>query len=277
MTNKGRLPNLLIIGAMKCGTTSLHAYLNQHPEVFMSDPKEIHYYADTNYRRIKKEEYTGFFQTDKPIVGTSPQSYTKCHHKDYMGIPEKIYKDTPDVKLIYILRDPLERYKSHVLESYHCDPPSDVEYSKQIDNYTKTGMYGMQLEEYSQYFPMKNIHILTLEDLVKNRLSTMNRICKFLNIQEFSSESRLTFKKNAAETKRVPQIVKRKLWFRILQKVDKEIANKVGNKLAYSLYENQMIKPDLSEAEMSRLRAVYREDKKVLERLSGVKFNQWSL
>ena len=97
---EGRLPNLLIIGAMKAGTSSLHEYLNLHPDIYMSNPKEIHYYADEFYQNKTKDWYTSFFKTDKKIAGTTPQSYTKYHNKYYQNIPERIYKDTPDVKLI---------------------------------------------------------------------------------------------------------------------------------------------------------------------------------
>src|SRR5690554_4933962 len=99
---KPRFPNLLIIGAMKSGTTSLHDYLNKHPDIFMSEPKEIHFYNDLS--KLTKEKYLDYFKTDKKVVGTTPQSYTKAHHIDFKNIPEKIFKDTPNVKLIYIVR-----------------------------------------------------------------------------------------------------------------------------------------------------------------------------
>ena len=82
----GRLPNLLIIGAMKSGTSSLHDYLNLHPDIYMYNPKEIHYYADGTYGVKSKEWYASFFETDKKIAGTTPQSYTKCHNKYYKSI-----------------------------------------------------------------------------------------------------------------------------------------------------------------------------------------------
>jgi len=153
-----RLPNLLIIGAMKGGTSSLHDYLSLHPEIFMSDPKEIHYYADGDYNKQSIDWYKSLFKTDKKIVGTTPQSYTKCHNKYYKNIPERIKRHNPDVKMIYIVRDPIERYTSHILESYHCDPAHDIQYSIESKNYLKTSMYYMQMEAFLKYFDLSQFH-----------------------------------------------------------------------------------------------------------------------
>jgi len=209
---KGRLPNLLIIGAMKAGTTSLHNYLAKHPDIFMSDPKEIHYYADDKFHINSIDWYKGFFMTDKKIAGTSPQSYTKAHNKYYKNIPERIAKDIPDIKLLYIVRDPIERYKSHILESYHCDSPKDVKYSKESENYLKTSMYFFQVSEYLKYFNKEQIHILALEDLKENKLRELNNIFKFLDIKELSDISLFNFKSNTAEEKRIPYVLRTNIW-----------------------------------------------------------------
>ena len=178
--SQGYLPNLLTIGAMKCGTTSLHNYLNQHPDIFMSEPKELHFYSDMYYTKWERKWYMNLFNSDCKIKGTTPQSYTKAHHKNYEDIPERIYKETPDVKMIYIVRDPIKRYTSHILESYHCDPVEDVKYSRESGNYWKTSLYYYQISKYLEYFKMEQIHILSLEDLQADMLGEMNKIFKFL-------------------------------------------------------------------------------------------------
>ena len=276
MKAQGRFPNLLIIGGMKCGTTSLHNYLNSHPEIFMSEPKEIHYYA-RSLNKMTEEEYKGHFNSTLPIVGTTPQSYTKCHNKYYRKIPERIKQDTPDVKLIYILRDPIERYKSHILESYHCDPLEDIEYSQQSDNYLKTSLYGMQLKAFLEYFSLKQIHLLTLEDLQRDRLKELNKIFDFLGVKRILDSSYFDFISNSADTKLVPRIIKEQLWYRILRKISSGLAIKVGSKLASVFYHDQMKKPDLSDDRISKLKEVFKKDKILLENLSGMKINNWSI
>src|SRR5690554_1094693 len=178
----GRFPNLLVIGAMKAGTTSLHDYLNKHPAVFMTDPKEIHYYDSLS--GLKEEEYLSYFKTDKKIVGTTPQNYTKAHHSDFQYIPEKIFKDTPNVKLIYIVRDPFERIRSHELEMRYGDSMERIKQNHQLGDQWRTSLYFYQINKYLKYFSKNQIHVLTLESLIKNKLVELNKIFNYLGVDE---------------------------------------------------------------------------------------------
>lgn len=274
---EGRLPNLLIIGAMKSGTSSLHDYLNLHPDIFMSDPKEIHYYADETFGVKSKEWYSSFFKTDKIIAGTTPQSYTKCHNKYYQNIPERIHKDTPNVKLIYIVRDPIKRYASHILESYHCDSAADVEYSRVSGNYLKTSMYAMQLKSYLRFFSMDQIHILSLEDLQKNRLKELNAIFKFLGVEELKNEKLFDFKTNTAETKEVPAVIKRSFFIRGLAKLSPILAEKSASFLSKYFFRNLSRKPILSEKEIDSLKLMLEDDINEFRMITGKPFDQWEV
>lgn len=272
-----RLPNLLIIGAMKSGTSSLHDYLNLHPDIFMSEPKEIHYYADGTYLVKSREWYTSFFKTNKKIAGTTPQSYTKCHNKYYQSIPQRIYEDTPDAKLIYIVRDPIKRYASHILESYHCDSPTDVRYSQESENYLKTSMYGMQLKAYLKYFDKKQIHVLALEDLNQHKLKELNKIFQFLEVQTMTNESMFDFKSNTAETKGIPAAIRGNFFIRMLSKISKPFGEEVSTMLSERFYANQLKKPTISHQEKEELKNKLREDITEFRRLTGKSFDQWEI
>lgn len=274
---KGRLPNLLVIGAMKSGTTSLHDYLNEHPDIFMSSPKEIHYYADGAYQEWSKEKYMSFFQSDCIYAGTSPQSYTKCHNKYYQNIPERIFKDTPDVKMIYIVRDPIERYKSHILESYHCDPIEDVEYSKESENYLKTSMYAMQLKAYLEYFRLEQIHILTLESLQKKPLGEMNKIFDFLGIEQMKDANLFKAKRNTAETKKIPRVIRDHLLFRVGMKFNKSLSIKMAEFVANIYLKNQLNKPTLTDLELEQLKLRLSQDINEFKTLTRKEFSQWNI
>lgn len=272
-----RLPNLLIIGAMKSGTSSLHDYLSLHPDIFMSDPKEIHYYADGTYNVKSKEWYTSFFNTNKKIAGTTPQSYTKCHNKYYQNIPKRIFEDTPDVKMIYIVRDPIQRYASHILESYHCDRPEDVKYSQQSENYLKTSMYGMQLKAYLAYFSMKQIYVLSLEDLKQNRLKELNGIFRFLEVAPLDNEELFNFKSNTAETKGIPAVIKGNLIIRLISKISVPFAEKVSTMLSERFYAYQLKKPTISDHEKEKLKERLSVDIEEFRCLTGKVFEQWEI
>src|SRR3989338_3833819 len=112
------LPNFLIIGATKAGTTSIHNYLGQHPEIFVCPHKETNFFAQDsatcflgdaiNTREDYEREFEGV-KNEKAIGETSPA---------YLAVPtapERIHGLIPHAKLIAILRDPAERAYSHYL------------------------------------------------------------------------------------------------------------------------------------------------------------------
>src|ERR671915_544163 len=97
------LPNLIVIGAMKSGTTSLHNYLSLHPEIFMTEVKEPSFFTlEGNWWR-GREWYEAQFPVAAKIRGESSPDYTK--HPRHAGAPERMHAMIPDAKLVYLLRD----------------------------------------------------------------------------------------------------------------------------------------------------------------------------
>jgi len=105
------LPNLIIIGAMKCATTSLHYYLNLHPEISMSKIKELRYFVEQHNWHQGIEWYKSHFAANIPIRGETSPAYTE--YPRFKNIVERMYMTIPKTKLIYILRDPIQRTLSH--------------------------------------------------------------------------------------------------------------------------------------------------------------------
>ena len=109
-----RLPNFIVIGAMKSGTTSLFHYLQAHPQVFMSPLKEVEFFVEEKNWRRGMDWYRAQFAGASPgalAIGEASTAYTK--YPEYPGVPERIASSLPDARLIYILRDPIERIRSH--------------------------------------------------------------------------------------------------------------------------------------------------------------------
>ncbi len=117
------LPNLLVVGAMKCGTSSLHNYLARHPDIFMSAEKELNFFTGSNSGQ-SLDWYKAQFPVDAPVRGESSQNYSKRHNPLFPGAAEAIKAVIPDTKLIYLVRDPIERYRSHKVENYHGETPA---------------------------------------------------------------------------------------------------------------------------------------------------------
>ena len=115
------LPNLLIIGAAKCGTTSLHAYLDQHPDVFMARPgpdsrgeKEMRFFwRDDWYERL--DWYQEQFDPRARVRGEATPSY--AHYPYLRDVPRRIHSLVPDARFIYIVRDPIERIVAHWVQA----------------------------------------------------------------------------------------------------------------------------------------------------------------
>lgn len=272
---KKKYPNLLIIGAMKCGTTSLHDYLNKHPDVNMSEPKELHFY--TEHSNLSESEYLKLVDSEKKIRGTTPQNYTKAHHKDFMDIPHKIFNDTPDVKFIYIVRDPFKRIVSHAYENRYGDRLRRIKENEQSGHYWKTSLYSYQLSAYLKYFKKEQFHLLTLESLISNKLVELNRIFQFLEIEELNDVKVFDYVKNDSELKRIPQFLINSYAYRLLRMCSVTIADKVALLAAKKIYKRYTTKPRLNDLINQDIVERIQNDAYQLERDFNVDISNWNL
>ena len=161
------LPSFLIIGAMKSGTTSLHTYLSSHPRVFMSELKELDYF-NTPERTL--DWYLAQFapaegRSDLIAVGESSPNYTKFGASP--GVPQRIHALIPDVKMVYIMRDPIARIRSHYR---HLAREGSVHRSldylvRRHEGFVHTSSYAAQLEKYFEVFNRDQILLLMMEEL----------------------------------------------------------------------------------------------------------------
>ena len=197
---KGSLPNLIIIGAQKCGTTSLHYYLDLHPQISMSKEKELNFFTNRHNWDRGIEWYESNFKDRARVHGESSPNYTA--YPFLRGVPERMYSVVPEAKLIYILRDPIDRIVSHYLHNYAIGKREhraiEAAFSP-LDSspYTCLSKYYMQLEQYINYFPKSNTLIITMEDLHSHHRKTIQNVFEFLNVDEnFYSPKFLSIKHN---------------------------------------------------------------------------------
>src|SRR5215210_8106558 len=95
----GALPNLIVIGGLKCGTTSLHHYLNLHPEVAMSRPKELNFFVSELNWPLGSDWYAGHFDPNAPVRGESSPHYT--NRPRFSGVAERMRELLGQPRLIY--------------------------------------------------------------------------------------------------------------------------------------------------------------------------------
>ena len=164
-------PNLFIVGAMKSGTTSLHSYLQVHPQIFMSQSKEPAYFVDELNWKRGEDWYLGLFRDagDAEVVGESSTDYTK--YPTYRDVAQRIARFNPAARFIYIMRDPVERTIGHY---WHAVRGRDrfgrerrdlLAAIRENPHYRDVSHYAMQLEQYVRIFGRDRILAVTFEEM----------------------------------------------------------------------------------------------------------------
>jgi GT2 family glycosyltransferase len=200
-----RRPNLFIVGAPKCGTTSLAGYLAQHPEVFMSTPKEPHFFGsdlryDPGYIGDEKEYLSLFAQASgQKIVGEASTWYlfSKC-------AAAEIREFSPDARIIIMLRNPVDMiYSLHGQRLYDCNEdiiefaealeaeeersrglrrPKAFTGSLEVYLYREVGKYAQQVQRYLDVFGRERVLVITFDDLMNDTPAVFRQVCEFLRI-----------------------------------------------------------------------------------------------
>ncbi|MFC1550443.1 sulfotransferase [Candidatus Neomarinimicrobiota bacterium] len=188
------LPNFIIVGAPKSGTTSLWHYLSQHPQIYMSLIKEPHYFS-TNQRDLTLIEYEKLFRNrnNEIAVGEASTSYLW-----YKGTAERIKESIPNCKIIIILRNPADRLYSAYLQhkrigAFFFDFKDIVNVlnqeqeninKKAIDSIWNKGFYSSYVENYYRVFGRKNVSIHLFNDLINSPQNLLESIFDFLNVDK---------------------------------------------------------------------------------------------
>lgn len=174
---------------MKCGTTSLHNYLDGHPDICMSTPKEPDYFTGTSDRDL--EWYRQCFSGPAAEYGESSTNYTK--YPGFQGVPERMHRLVPDVKLLYLVRDPIERALSHYthnrLHGREEEPVEAAFLPVEESHYLQTSRYYLQIAQYLGYFSRERILVVQSERLREQRGAVMRRIFDFLGVSTAIDES----------------------------------------------------------------------------------------
>lgn len=216
----GALPTFFIIGAARAGTTSLHYYLSQHPQIQMSATKEPHFFAgpagDLAYgapRVDRFDDYRALFDPRVSVRGEASPSYAAFPRR--VGVPARIKELVPDARLIYLVRDPIERTVSHyrhrvATEGERRDFTTALEDLEPANIYLCASRYATQLEQYLAHFPADRILVIQQSDLRRARRETLRRIFGFLEVDgDFTSPAFATEYRGSDAGRRYPA------WYRI--------------------------------------------------------------
>jgi hypothetical protein len=201
----GRLPDFIVIGAQKCGTTSLWRYLSAHPKVFTP------YYKETNFFIDEGNWYRGSSWYESVFAGCGVDQLAGEASPGYTMFPifahaaERIWRLVPHVKLIYVIREPVERMISGWLHSRaEMMEFRDINTALLADlRYVVPSQYATQLNEYLKWFDRSSILVVRADDLLHKTPEAMDEICSFIGISSMLLGS-LEERYNTSEAKRIP-------------------------------------------------------------------------
>lgn len=189
----GALPNLVIIGAAKCGTTSLHSYLNSHPEIAMTRIKEANFFLPEHHDaylppstwRLGLSWYRAQFDPTARIRGESSTNYTHLPRSE--GAAERMRSMLPDARLIYLVRDPFERIASHYVHGRAMGVerrPFDRVLREPDSPYVQPSLYATQLKPFVDAFSRDRILVESQERMLTQRRTVLRRVFRFLGVDD---------------------------------------------------------------------------------------------
>jgi hypothetical protein len=274
----GALPNFVIIGAMKSATTTLHGWLNQHPDIAMSEVKEINFFLAGHWEQ-GIEWYARHFDPAALFRGESSTSYTKFPQR--AGVPDRMHAVIPAAKLIYILRDPIERTVSHYFHAVQRGRErrslSQALSVLEDNTYVDPSRYHFQLEQYLPHYPVTRILVLTTEELRHEPNQALQEILAFLDGPTFTFDTRRV--ENVAERRgqdtavgRVLESYRAKRIGRHLPRSAVDLAKRLNVRLS-----RRVTRPTIDRHTRSRLESYLAGDVARLRALTGKQFERWSL
>src|SRR5215204_3666841 len=274
------MPNFLIIGAMKSGTTALYYYLEQHPDIYMSPVKEPNFFS-SHKQEIAADTVTelGTYQhlfsggSGKKAIGEASHSYLY-----EPGAAAEIRRYIPEARLIAILRNPIDRAYSHFLHMVRSgtEPLDDLAQALQqeevvgihkgrtFQDYIGRGLYYDQLERYFGTFPREQVRVYLYEDLSDAPISTVQDAFRFLEVDD-SFVPDVSLRRNVSgqpKYKTLDGLLRRQSRIKHAAKIYLPVRIRWGLSKAFDdLKTRNLVEPPPLQSEVRRqLIRVYRED-----------------
>ena len=201
----GPRPNLFVIGAMKSGTSSLHAALAAHPQIFMCREKEPDYFIEQRNWTKGESWYLSLFARagDKPIIGESSTGYTKA--PIFHGVLQRILQFQPDARFVYIMRDPIERTISHYRHNvwWEGERRDMLTAICEKAHFRDVSHYAAQLAPYIEVFGRDRIYTLTLEELVAHPSKVFRELLAWLGVE--SSDAPQSIQRRNVTPDKIPR------------------------------------------------------------------------
>ncbi|MDT0555569.1 sulfotransferase family protein [Patiriisocius hiemis] len=294
--------DFFVIGAARSGTTSLYTYFKQHPEIFLPLTKETNYFSKVSSkekRHSKKPkpdvEYHSKIINNLEVYKDLFHNATSSQIKgdispSYMWDKEtalRIHKHNPNAKIIFSLRNPIQRAFSHYIMNFNTGHESITNFYDAFmadsegvwgggNLYKELSLYYESLKQYYSLFPKENIHSLIFEDWTLNKEESFNALFSFLGIKQMKINDLELHNKNKeyANIKLLNSL--RNTWLRpLLQNLfSEDKRTSIKNKL----FKEANKKTVLSSTEEDKIKELFSEDVTKTSSLIGIDLNaKWNL
>jgi hypothetical protein len=294
-------PDFFVIGAAKCGTTTLYGLLRQHPDIYLPSQKETHFffwngktpnYTDPGATRLRevaitdREVYERLYHGKAGLKGEICPSY-------FMGdqTAEEIAKIRPDAKIIAILRDPVERTFSAYrhMKSRGSEPEdfdgalaSEADHIAQnwqpVSHYTRGSLYYPRLKLYYDRFSPEQIMVVEFERLKEDPKAVSAEVLAFLGLPPLPEEAGMAQTNKTVVVRNGllrKLLVERPPWVRRLRKILPQGSRARIKEALLSRVTSEEEK--MSEESRARLKALFAEDAQMTRELTGQRFENWSV
>jgi hypothetical protein len=298
------LPDFLIIGAPKAGSTALHVALARHPDLYLSPVKEPKFFmcdgpptpqrgpGDAHSVREwiwERDRYERLF-AGAPAGARRGEStpfylWDRQAHRRMKAL-------VPDVKLIAVLRNPVDRAYSNwthmwcdglepeasFMQACLVEPERVAEGWAPFWRYLELGRYGEQLEDLYRWFPPEQVHVLRYRDLVDEHDRTLDRICEFLGVRtglisEAPSENVSTWVEPTPVNMALQAVVRAGAdvgrWF------PPRVWRRASAPVLAALHRRNGDRPELPAADRQRLADLFTDDVRRLEDLTSESYEDW--
>lgn len=270
--------NFMILGAMKCGTTTLSSILKNHPEIAFCKTNEPNFFCSTkNWKTNLKDYHTLFNFEEGKIQGEASTNYTKYPHLN-KNIWRDLYEYNCDLKFIYIVRNPVDRSISHYMHRYErAYTNSTITGDILTSNIINVGRYYTQIKPFIDTFGLTNILIIDFDELINGRTKVLKEISSFLNINFNKFENFEKVHENISIGGNKSPIYKDKYikYFRFLNVLTETI-----KKIMFKLFLDNskrafMSKPEISQEYKEAIINLNMLDIIELEKITNKDFSKW--
>lgn len=269
----------LIVGAMKCGTTSLFYYLSEHPEIAEAKNKEPHFFSYDCNLSTGMVGYQSLWNWNPEHTIALEASTTYTMQPKYPNVAEKIVKmakeENANFRFIYIMRHPFYRIESHIR---HLLSEKIIDAPKIIEEHINFSEYVMQIKAYEDLFGKDKIHLMLLEDLQQNPHSELRRICEFLGINPDYEFQRVNVVRNSQGTLNLHPTLRAIYKVPLVKSIGSLISPDLRQKLYKPLARKDAYQVKLSEQEKSYIVARLHSNLVALQTDYGIDVvSKWNL